>query len=63
MSAELFAADADSAAAAAAGVREAAHTAAQSERGAAGLAHAALFEEALLGALKARFAELKTVAR
>ena len=37
--------------------------AAGGERGAARLAQAALFEEALLGALRARFAELRTVAR
>ena len=33
------------------------------ERGAARVAKSALFEEALLGALKARLAELRTVAR
>lgn len=37
--------------------------AARDERNAARLAKAALFEEALLGALRARFAELRTVAR
>ncbi len=44
-------------------VELAAHAAARDERGAAGLARSALFEEALLGALKARFAELRTVAK
>jgi hypothetical protein len=37
--------------------------AAADERAAARLAQAALFEEALLGALRARFAELRTGAR
>ncbi|HZO93336.1 MAG TPA: hypothetical protein VFB22_06160 [Candidatus Baltobacteraceae bacterium] len=37
--------------------------AARDERGASGIAKAALFEEALLGALKARFAELRTATR
>jgi hypothetical protein len=37
--------------------------AAQDQRSAARLARAALFEEALLGALKAHLAELRTVAR
>jgi hypothetical protein len=37
--------------------------AAHDERGSARLAQAALFEEALLNALRARFAELRTVAR
>ncbi len=37
--------------------------AARDERASAKLARAALFEEALLGALKARFAELRSVAR
>jgi hypothetical protein len=37
--------------------------AATDERGSARLAQAALFEEALLTALRARFAELRTVAR
>jgi hypothetical protein len=63
MSAVLFAPTAAAATAAEAAVGEAARTAARSERGAAGLARAALFDEALLGALKARFAEMKTVAR
>jgi hypothetical protein len=36
---------------------------ARDERGAARIAKAAIFEEALLGALKARLAELRTVAR
>ena len=36
---------------------------ARDERSAARVAKAALFEEALLGALKARLAELRTVAR
>ncbi len=36
---------------------------ARDERGSALVAKAALFEEALLGALKARFAELRTAAR
>lgn len=44
-------------------VEIAAQAAARDERGAAGLARSALFEEALLGALKARFAELRTVAK
>jgi hypothetical protein len=44
-------------------VERAARGAARDERGAAGLARAALFEEALLGALKARFAELRSVTR
>jgi len=38
-------------------------TAAHDERTAARLAQAALFEEALLGALRAHIAELRTVAR
>ena len=37
--------------------------AAAGERASARLAQAALFQEALLGALRARFAELRTVAR
>ena len=37
--------------------------AARDERAAARLAQAALFEEALLNALRARFAEFRTVAR
>ena len=37
--------------------------AAADEHASARLAQAALFEEALLGALRARFAELRTVAR
>ncbi len=37
--------------------------AARDERAGARLARAALFEEALLGALKARFAELRSVAK
>ena len=37
--------------------------AARDERGSARLAQAALFEEALLNALRARFAEFRTVAR
>jgi hypothetical protein len=45
------------------GVERAAAHAARDERGAAALAKAALFEEALLGALRARFAELRSVAR
>jgi hypothetical protein len=45
------------------GVEETARTAARDERGAASLARAALFDEALLNALKARFAELRSVAR
>jgi hypothetical protein len=36
---------------------------ARDERSAARIAKAAIFEEALLGALKARLAELRTVAR
>ena len=44
-------------------VETAATLAARDQHGAAGLAQAALFEEALLGALRARFAELRTVAR
>jgi hypothetical protein len=44
-------------------VELAARSAARDERGAAALARSALFEEALLGALKARFAELRTVAK
>jgi hypothetical protein len=36
---------------------------ARDERGAARVAQSALFEEALLGALKSRLAELRTVAR
>jgi hypothetical protein len=36
---------------------------ARDERGAARIATAAIFEEALLGALKSRLAELRTVAR
>jgi len=36
---------------------------ARDERGAARVAKAAIFEEALLGALKSRLAELRTVAR
>jgi hypothetical protein len=44
-------------------VERAARGAARDARGAAGLARAALFDEALLGALKARFAELRSVAR
>ncbi len=44
-------------------VELAAQIAARDERDAAGLARSALFEEALLGALKARFAELRTVAK
>jgi hypothetical protein len=44
-------------------VELAAQAAARDERGAAALARSALFEEALLGALKARFAELRTVAK
>ncbi len=37
--------------------------AARDERASAQLARAALFDEALLGALKARFAELRAVAK
>ena len=37
--------------------------AAQDQRGAARFASAALFEEALLSALRARFAELRTVSK
>lgn len=37
--------------------------AAGDQRGAARFARAALFQEALLGALRARFAELRTVAK
>jgi hypothetical protein len=44
-------------------VEQAATVAARDQRGAAALAQAALFEEALLGALRARFAELRTAAR
>jgi hypothetical protein len=44
-------------------VERAATHAARDERAAASLAQAALFEEALLGALRARFAELRGVAR
>lgn len=44
-------------------VARAAGRASHDERGAAALARAALFDEALLGALKARFAELRSVAR
>jgi hypothetical protein len=44
-------------------VEDAARAAARDERGAASLARAALFDEALLNALKARFAELRSVAR
>ncbi|HYZ17241.1 MAG TPA: hypothetical protein VE591_12600 [Candidatus Acidoferrum sp.] len=54
---------ADAALAAREGVERAARGASHDERGAAALARAALFDEALLGALKARFAELKSVAR
>lgn len=54
---------ASAALAARAGVERAAQAAARDERGAAALARSALFEEALLGALKARFAELRTVAK
>lgn len=54
---------ADAALAARARVDDAAALAARDQRGAAALARAAIFEEALLGALRARFAELRTVAR
>jgi hypothetical protein len=54
---------AERALAARADVERAARTAAHDERGAATLARAAVFEEALLAALKARFAELRTAAR
>jgi hypothetical protein len=54
---------AQAALAARARVEEAAALAARDQRGAAPLARAAIFEEALLGALKARFAELRSVAR
>jgi hypothetical protein len=54
---------AQTALAARADVERAARAAAHDERGAAALARAALFDEALLNALKARFAELRTVAR
>ena len=54
---------ADAALAARAGVALAAQAATRDERGAAALARSALFEEALLGALKARFAELRAVAK
>ena len=40
-----------------------ARDAGRDERASARLAKAALFEEALLGALKARFAELRSVAK
>jgi hypothetical protein len=44
-------------------VEQLAPDAARDERASARLARAALFEEALLGALKAHLAELRTVAR
>jgi hypothetical protein len=44
-------------------VEQLAHGAGRNERASAQLAKAALFEEALLSALKARFAELRMVAR
>lgn len=54
---------ADAALAARSQLDAAARNAARDARGSAAFAQAALFEEALLGALRARFAELRTVAR
>jgi hypothetical protein len=54
---------AQAALAARADVERAARGASHDDRAAASLARAALFDEALLGALKARFAELRSVAR
>ena len=56
-------ATADAALAARTQIERLAPTAAHDQRGAARLGRAAIFEEALLGALKARFAELRGVAR
>ena len=54
---------ADAAIAARDGVQRLAPDAAHDERASARLAKAAIFEEALLGALRAHFAELRTVAK
>jgi hypothetical protein len=63
MRTDLLTPNADAALAARGRVEQLAPAAPQDQRAAARLARAALFEEALLGALKAHLAELRTVAR